>query len=518
MVLEWISGGKKNKHPMADPRQARRIVAGLPADDAAGALKEITRLLESLAQSEEFKLNRRFENLDLLDIASKGHEHKLLQQYLATPRHKKSDEQRLWTDVYGFWRRLAEGYLQCLQQYEAIPGSTTLFKSILPVIIVRALRALGQQIKWIFLRYGLVEARIWGDLSRLYQFVETQGFVDEEIAAYPGPDGTSTARREMLSALMLAASSTDSLHPVEQVHSATLVAHFSRLFVLGTKPEEGCTHWFDLAVPEAPSRLIGGGATSSATARFFGAGPGLHELEQLKAHIAYTDSLPQGLELYGDPGNDAVMSLLTHLERNWAGKTQARRFERRKVATRVTVVPGLDEIVRVLEFADNDSLDFTHLQSAESWIVEDLSEGGCGSVIPTMAGDWVGVGGLVGVEGGAFRDWSVGVIRRVTQNKERQQRVGVELLCKASALARLHNNSSKGPSAAAVSRAPAPIVLLAPTLEGRKEVSAILGKGLADRYEHMEVAVTGDNYLLIFRKMMERGESYDLARFEVRHQ
>lgn len=512
-MLDWIGGGGRNKHPMGDIRRARKAIAGLPADDAAAALEEITRLLDSLAQSEEFKLSHRLENLDLLDAASKVREHTLLQQYLATPRHKKSNEHRLWTDVYTFWRKLGEGYLQCLRHYEAAPGSAALFKNSLPVVIVRALRALNQQLKWILLRYGLVEARIWGDISRLYQFAETQGFAEEMIAAYPGADGSSTVRQEFLSALMLAASSTDSLHPLEQVLSASLVTHFSGMFVLAKKPGEGCTHRFDLSLPKAPARLLGGG-TSSATALFFGAGPGLHELEQLKAHIAYTNNLPDGLELYGNPGNDITMSLLTHLERNWSGKTQARRFERRKVAARVTVVPGLTEIIRVLEFAHNDSLDFTHLQSAESWIVEDLSEGGFGAAIPTMTVDWVEVGSLVGVEGETFRDWSVGVIRRVTQNKERQQRVGVELLSKTSILAELRNFPGSS-SAKAVPHAPVQLVLLAPTLKNQQEISAVVKKGLVDGHQKMEVSAMDGNYLLTFMKMTERGESYDLARFGV---
>lgn len=513
MVLDWIGGGNKNKHPMADLRRARKAIADLPADDAAAALEAITRLLDSLAQSEEFQFNRRLENLDLLDVASRAHENGLLQQYLATPRHKKSNEHRLWTDVYTFWRKLGEGYLQCLRQYEAAPGGGAPFKNRLPVVIVRALRALNQQLKWIYLRYGLVEARIWGDISHLYQFAETRGFAGEVIAAYPGADGSSTVRREFLRALMLAASSTDSLHPLEQVLSASLVTHFSGMFTLAKKPGEGCTHRFDLSLPKAPARLLGGGS-SSATALFFGAGPGLHELEQLKAHIAYTNNLPDGLALYGNPGNDVIMSLLNHLERNWSGKTQARRFERRKVAARVTVVPGLSEITQVLEFAHNDSLDFTHLQSAESWIVEDLSEGGYGAVIPTMTGDWVEVGGLVGVEGETFRDWSVGVIRRVTHNKERQQRVGVELLSKASVLGKLRN-FPKDPSARTSPHASMQMVLLAPTLGGQQEVSAVVEKGLVDGHEKIEVSAVDGNYLLTFMKMTERGKSYDLARFGV---
>lgn len=495
---------------MADARQARKVIANLPASDPSKALEEVTRLLESLKPAEGFKLSRRFENIELLDAASRGPESKLLQEYLATPRHKKSDEHRLWTDVYCFWRELGEGYLQCLQQYET--SNVPSFSNSLPIVVGRALRALRQQLKWILLRYGLVEARIWNDLARLYQFAEAKGFTDDAAVIHPGTDSRTTVKQEFLKALMLAASSTDSLHPLGQVIAARLVSHFSETFLLVTEPSEGCTHWFDLAVPKAPARVLGGVA-ETATARFFGAGLGLHEIEQLRAHIAYTRSLPEDLDLHGTHDNDVVMGLLKHLEQNWAGKTQARRFDRRKVATRVTVVPGLAEIIRSLEFAINDSLDFSHQQAAESWIVEDLSEGGYGAVIPAVAGDWVEVGSLVGVEGETFRDWRVGVIRRVARNEQQQQRVGVQLLTQAAALAELRR-----PSSGAASVAPGTadqVVLLSSTLEGLDEIEVVMKKGLIGPQGNIELSAGDETRVVAVAETVERGRDYDCVKFKV---
>lgn len=92
MALKWMGGGKAD-HPMADARQAQRIVAELPASDAGKALQEITEWLESLNATEGFKLDRRFENIDLLDGAAKNHQRKLSQDYLSTSRQQKSNDE-----------------------------------------------------------------------------------------------------------------------------------------------------------------------------------------------------------------------------------------------------------------------------------------------------------------------------------------------------------------------------------------------------------------------------------------
>src|SRR5215210_3325967 len=72
-VLKWIVGSKVD-HPLADAKQARTLIAELPPYDAVKALDEITGWLESLPEAEGFKLDRMFEVIDLLDLASKNHQ------------------------------------------------------------------------------------------------------------------------------------------------------------------------------------------------------------------------------------------------------------------------------------------------------------------------------------------------------------------------------------------------------------------------------------------------------------
>jgi hypothetical protein len=505
-LISWF-GRNKPERVVADNARIQALIANLPADDSADALQGITKQLEEMHRLSELKLEQRFRNLDVLDGASRTHEHALLLEYLATPRHKKSHEQKLWSSAYNFWRELGEEYQRCFREAD----KTGAAKATLPIFVGRALRALRQQLRWALLRYESCEPRVWTEMARLYQYAEEKAFTVEPVAVYPGSSGSGTAKHEFLKALMLAASSTDSLQPVAQDLATRLVAHFAGMFVITDKPDDSHTHWIDLAAPKTPVRLVRQ-PPASATVRYIGAGSGLHELEQLRAHIAYTRSLPEGLDLNGNFGDETVLALLKHLEQDWAGKTQSRRFERRKAAGRVTVVPGLKEIIESLEFAYNDSLDFTHQQAAESWIVEDMSEGGYGAVIPSVAGDWVEVGSLIGVEGETFRDWRVGVIRRVTRTEEQQQRVGVQLLTQSSTLVGLRR-----PLAATTGKAPAPrpAVLISPKPDGQKDIDIAVAREVFDSNENLEMLIGDEIYLLRPKETIERGPHYEVIRFAI---
>lgn len=510
-MISWF-GRSKPEHALAASAKVNELIAKLPVNDSAQALSDIATWLELMNRADDLELEYRFKNLDLLDGASRDHERAVLREYLATPRQKKSNEQRLWTAAYGFWRELGAGYQQCLRQCEK--GATGASKASMPIFVGRALRALRQQLRWALLRYETAETRVWADLARLYQFAETAGFADEAIAVYPGSSGSGTAKQEFLKAMMLAASATESLQPLGQDIAARLVAHCCKSFVIDKEPREGCTHWFDYASLKSPVRVLRD-PPASATVRYIGAGPALKELEQIRAHIAYTRSLPEGLDLNGKQHDDEILlALLKHLEQDWAGKTRARRFERRKVATRVTVVPGLHDVIEALEFAVNDSLDFTHQAAAESWIAEDMSEGGYGAVIPAVSGDWVEVGSLVGVEGESFRVWRVGLIRRVARNEQHQQRVGVQLLTQNATLVKLHLKAA-GASAKAASTVSKPAVLISSTPQAQKEVDVVVSRGLLDHQENIEMVVADATLLLKAKDTIERGPGYEIVRFEV---
>src|SRR4029079_13628094 len=105
MALNLFGVGKRD-HPMADPKRARQIIDELPSGDAVKGLSEISEWLESMGRTDGFKLDRRYENVDLLDGAAKNHQRKLAQDYLGTPRQQKFQENRLWTLCSGLWDEL----------------------------------------------------------------------------------------------------------------------------------------------------------------------------------------------------------------------------------------------------------------------------------------------------------------------------------------------------------------------------------------------------------------------------
>ncbi len=105
--------------------------------------------------------------------------------------------------------------------------------------------------------------------------------------------------------------------------------------------------------------------------------------------------------------------------------------QRRQTATRMTVLHGMAEILQTLDPTHSDELDFSSMEStAESWIIENASDGGCGAIIPAAKSDWVRVGALIGVKSEVAQHWGIGLIRRVTRDEHQQRRVGVQLLAK----------------------------------------------------------------------------------------
>lgn len=507
MAFNWLGSGKVD-HPMADPKRARQIIEELPSGDAPKALAEIAEWLESLNTTDGFKLDRRYENLDLLDGAAKNHQRKLAQDYLATQRQQKFQENRIWTASFGFWKALGEGYIRCVQDHEANASGAAAIRKALPTIVARALRALTLQLKWTFLRYGLVEPRIWADLARLYRIAEQKGWADGEIAIYPGAHGTGTVTREFLKALMLSASSPEGLPPVRQEIAERAVAHFSGAFSLSARPE-GCTHCFDLASPKAPVRLFKD-AGPSATARFFGAGRALADLGQLSARIA-EQGLPADVNLGGNYDKEVVAAVLRHLAMQWSEKPPVRSSERRETAGRITVVPGLTEIMGVLDPATSDALDFSQehsAPSAESWIVVNVSDGGYGAIIPPQKSDWIRVGTLVGVQNEiSTAHWGVGLIRRITRDEHKQRQVGIQLLTRTAIPIKVAKCGAGREQQAAI--------LLSTSPDKQGEIGVVMRDGIFNASESLDMMVKNKAYLLMPTGIVEDGEDFDWARFKV---
>src|SRR6478736_580333 len=137
-----LFGGDRPDHPMADPKQARALIAELPLHDPNQALEEITFWLDSIGRTEGFKLDYRYELFNALDLAARNHQRKLTHDYLATDRQEKFRESKLWHSLFDFWKTLGACYNQCVEQFQAGSGGASALKKDLPVAVARALRCL----------------------------------------------------------------------------------------------------------------------------------------------------------------------------------------------------------------------------------------------------------------------------------------------------------------------------------------------------------------------------------------
>ncbi len=512
MAIKWLGG--KVDHPMSDAKRARQLIDELPANDPAKVIEEVTYWLDTINQTGEFRLNQRFENIDLLDGAAMNHVRKLSQDYLSMPRQLKFQENRLWNAIFDLWRQLGDGYLHCLKQYEDGLIGMTIIRKSLPVIVARVIRALTFQLKWKLLRYGPVEPRIWSELAQVYSIAEQNGFADGAIAIYPGAGGEGTVKREFLTAMMLSAASPEGLPPLRQEIAERTAAHLAAAFQISNRPD-GCTHCVNLASPGPAVRLFKG-VEPNATLRYFGAGQGLADLNQLIGKILETGAVPEGVNLGGDYGKDNVIGTFRHLAQYWSDQPPARSSERRPSAGRITVVPGLKDILRTLDPSGDDTLDFSLSQpvgSGESWIVEDVSNGGYGAIIPTVKSDWIRVSTLVGVRGEASNYWGIGLIRRIVRDEQQQRHVGIQLLATAAIPVKL--SMSQTLSFMDADREAERAILLSTGPDSQGEIGVVMRSGFFSGRDSLHMTVRDKSFQLTPVGLVEGGDDFDWVKFKV---
>src|SRR5258706_13621344 len=159
------------------------------------------------------------------------------------------------------------------------------------------------------------------------------------------------------------------------------------------------------------------------------------------------DKIPPELNLGGSYDPHVALEVMRHLNMYWSPQPPERKTQRHAVKSRLSVTYGYDGVVGVL--GGSDSLDFDN-QRAESWIVENVSAGGFGAVVPQLKGDWLRVGALLALQPEGGSNWVLGVIRRVNKSAGQQARAGIETLAKSPGLSVLAVAGVKSVSAQGV--------------------------------------------------------------------
>lgn len=507
-MLAWMTGSKSD-HPMADEKNAKALLADLPKQDPYKTLAEISHWLEVTHIAENLKPQRIYEIIDLLDQAARPHQRKLAQEYLAAGvRQQKFQEQRIWSTVTEYCRQLGAAYEFCLAQARPKVLGSIAIKAQIPLIAMRAARALAQEMKWSLARYAPVDPTLWGRLGAVYQQAEGGGYAQKLVEIYPGTKGESSVQREYLKALMLSMSSTDSLLPGKLEVAERLVGNFADRFVLEKQAAKGCHYVVDLQAATPPARLIAK-ASSAPTQRFFGPGTAAEQVESTILRISASGAIPSDMLLGGEYEPTLVVDVLRHLARYWSPVPPVRGEERTERVARIHVVHAFQEVVGTLA---GESMDLDFQQKLETWTVRNMSDSGYGAVIPAARSDWLQVGTLLGIKLEDSNSWSVGVVRRLSNDGSKQRYVGIQTLTKGGTPVKLQPVNASGdqigedavllPSSGADSL-------------GSGELNLLMRMGSFSAGQNLKMRAYGREYLLVPKQLIEGGQDFDIARFRV---
>jgi hypothetical protein len=496
-MLKLFGGGKPD-HPLGDPKEARKILDEVPANDPIKALEELGHWLDSVSTAEGFKPDQRAQLLIQVDDTAQVHIRKVSRDYLSSTRPSKFQEGRLWTAVHSYWQHCGRAFAASVEVYGSGAKGVDVLRNSVALLSARALRALAQQMKWAYLRYGPFDDSVWGIVARVYALAEEKKFAQQKVTVYPTVPGESSPEQEFLRAVMLAASSPDSLLPVEIELAERLVAHFSASFTLVLDQQPDIAYWIDLATSKPPLRLARP-PQHAPTLRFFAAGKAMQELEELTKKVKTSNTVPSSLNLGGTYEPEMVLDVLNHLLLYWSTKPPERRHPRHRVKSRLAVAHGLEGVLGAL--GASDSLDFDATQ-AESWIVENVSAGGFGAVAPQIKGEWLKIGCLLAMQPEGGSNWVMGVVRRFNRDSPQQGSVGIQTIAKAMVTAPLD-----------IGGTPVTGIILDPQgIESAPEARVILKPNVLVTGQNIDLELGGKQLMLMPQGVIDHGDDYELVR------
>ena len=415
----------KPDHPLADPKEAKRVFDALPGREPAGAIDEATALLESLAGVEDFKPEQRLALVLQLDEAAIVPARRLGREYVSA-RLGRPQEQSLWHANRDYWATLIAAYDDSLRRFDANEKGAEAMKPALPLLYSRLLNAARQRLKWEQFRYGPVDNALWQTMGHVYLAAADKRLADKAVDLYPGGGAATTVAGQYLKALVFHASSMDNLLPVEIELAQHLISHFLPRFVFTAEPRPDNVYWVDAARPVPPARLARP-PEISPTLRFFNSIPAVEAIEQLRLRIGRDGSVPAEVNLGGQYSVAAVLPVLDHLAMCWSPKPPMRKDARHRVKSRLAVVHGVSEIHHQLQ-------GHSEFGESESWVVDDVSLGGMSakmSLGTQASGDWIRIGALIGLQPEGGGNWLVGMVRRFSRDSESVGSVGIETLSKS---------------------------------------------------------------------------------------
>lgn len=498
--------GQKDVHPLADPREFKRILAELPKDNAFKALDEIAGWLESLTASHECPEDRMYDVAVQMEEVAHGHLRRLSREYLLTPRLPRSEEKRLWSINLGFWRLLAATYERCsLAVGEKTKLAETL-KAQLPALCARHIAARAAVMKWEQFHYGPIPEGLWKKMGQALLLAESAGVAGKSVSLGTSR-GLSSPLQEFEKAVVFQAASLDSLLPLEIELAERLIEHFLAGFIFANVVSHDSVYWVDLEQDLPPLRLARMPAQAQPTQRFFKPGNAHREIQQLLATLEQGGDVPPDIKLGGQVYPKTLIPVLRHLAAYLAPVPPQRRHDRHRVKHRMSVLNGLINAFVVFsgEFGGRPA----GLQM-ESWVVENVSRGGFGVVLTSGSADWLRVGVLIAMQPEGGENWLLGIVRRYHRLSETEARVGIYALARQVVSVELKPRAASSYAAAAGTPA-----LLIRDGNGPGEIRVVLPVASFDLRECLEYTMDRRRHTLTPMALLEQTADFELARYRL---
>ena len=433
---------------MRDVAEARKLLADLPHNHPLKALDEITSWLTSVKDTHGFRPERRAGVIMLLDETGQSFHAELLRQYLAASRLQDFQGMQLWKGIHDFMRASAEAYAVCVQEYQQAEKKPLGLKEQMPVICVRLLRSIAEQMKLELMRYLDVGQAVWGQLYNHYNFAEANQFACIMVHAYPSHAIRTNPQRELLRAIMLYVSSPATLAPDQIEVCYRISARLVSFFDFKETPDSDCPYFLDLSKHVAPCR-VGDKLQATPSMRFFGAIRALPQIEFV-TNQRQRGVIEQERHLGNEFTPDGKLTVLKHLQLYWHKEHPHRLQKRKDISTAVEVVHGFKiisklvthtELSQMVNLSEEDTamlserskiniVDEEFDYTLETWDVLDVSIGGIRGVLPKAAGARIKIGALCGLKAQDSNQWWVGMIRRLHTIHQNKVHVGIEILAK----------------------------------------------------------------------------------------
>jgi len=457
--VQWGQrSGRKSSHPMGDMTQATQLVRDLPLENANSALAEAAAWLESI-HAEAFVPNHWLNLISMLDEAVHARVEELTLTYVgAIPGSPGlAADWRVLTD---YLDRLGSAYCEIMEMCGQARNADLAPR--LPMVVLRAMRAITRSMKVSWLRYLPPDRGSWESLVRCYRTARGANFTNVMASAYATDEQPSCPLHELTVGVMLAAAAPQGLTP-RQVEIAYRIAsaHRGGFTVTAGRNEEWRHYLFDLDNPGTPSRIPEQVGTADGLMYFSAEAV----LPQLKAKVdasrgavyALMPNIGYGREF--GPGEKLVV--VEHVLRFWDDNPPSRRDERRSINTRIHVEVGPQALRAALERAAADAAQTAvFIEGAESpageaqndtrvaglnvWTLTDFSGRGIGARFSRRLDRWLSVGSLVAFRLERSEKWCVTVVRRLRTDARNQTDVGCEILAKAASLVMLEGLAFSG--------------------------------------------------------------------------